>query len=161
MNPSVWLSLFFTAVFGTAVLTASQWFGPTRLFPWAIGIPALLLALCQLVMDLRNSQKTGDQEESPAPQILDIALDQDIPADVARRGTAVALAWILFFLLSIWLVGFLVATPVFVFLYLRYRAAARTRVAAVICGLTLLFVWGLFDQIMHTSWPEPLLLSFF
>lgn len=161
MNPSVWLSLFFTIAFGTAVFTAAQWFGPTRLFPWAIGIPALVLAVCQLVMDLRDSKKAGDGDERPTPRILDIALDQDIPADVARRGTAVALAWILFFLLSIWLAGFLIATPVFVFLYLRYRAAARTGVAAAICGLTLLFVWGLFDQIMHTSWPEPLLLSLF
>jgi len=161
MNPSVWLSLFFTVVFGTAVLTAAQWFGPTRLFPWAIGIPALVLAVFQLCLDARDSMKGRDQDKKPAPRILDIAVDEDIPADVARRGTAIALAWIGFFLLSIWLVGFLIATPVFVFLYLRYRAAARTRVAAAICGLTLLFVWGLFDQIMHTSWPEPMLLGFF
>lgn len=161
MNPSVWLSLFFTLCFGTAVVTAAQWFGPTRLFPWAIGIPALVLALCQLVLDFRDARKAGDPQENPAPRIMDIAVDQDIPADVARRGTAVGLAWILFFLLSIWLVGFLIATPVFVFLYLRYRAAARTRVAAVMSGVTLFFVWGLFDQIMHTAWPEPMLLNLF
>ena len=157
INPSSWLSLFFLGLFGVAVATAMNWSWDTGLFPYAVGIPALLLALWQLVLDLRGIQSSGDSDGGPAPQIMDIATDQSLPKDVVRRGTAVGMGWILTLFFAIWLVGFLLATPLFVFFYLWYQAEATIRASVTVACLMAIFIWGVFDQIIHTAWPEPLL----
>jgi hypothetical protein len=159
MNPSFWLSLLFVVLFGVGLVTAVQWSWDTRLFPWAIGIPAILLALCQLVLDLKGFPRTGDGGGGPAPQIMDITTDKSIPKEMVRRNTAVAFGWILAFVATIWLVGFLIAGPLFIFFYLWYQARATPKVSATIAGLMAIFIWGLFDQIMHVNWPEALILS--
>ena len=64
---------------------------------------------------------------------------------------------LLTFAFSIWLVGFLIAAPLFIFVYLWRAAQARIGVAAGIAGLTMIFIWGLFDQIMHVAWPEAMI----
>ncbi len=161
INPSFWLSLFFLCLFGVAVAIATNWSWDTGLFPYAVGIPAILLALWQLVLDLTRAQRSGDGEGAPTPQIMDITMDQSLPKDVVRRGTAVAFGWILCFVFSIWLVGFLIAVPFFVFFYLWYQAEATIRVAATIAGLMAIFIWGVFDQIMHVVWPDAVLFKLF
>ena len=158
INPSFWLSLFFLGLFGVAVATAISWSWDTGLFPYAVGIPALLLALWQLVLDLTMAQRSGDGGGDPTTQIMDIMTDQSLPKDVVRRSTAVAFGWILCFVFSIWFVGFLIAVPLFVFFYLRHRAGATIRVAVTIASLMAIFIWGVFDQIIHTAWPEAALL---
>ena len=158
INPSSWLSLFFLSFFGVAVATAAKWSWDTRLFPYAIGIPAILLALGQLVLDLTSPRRSGNGGEDPTPQIMDITTDRSIPEQVVRRGTAVAFGWILCFVFSIWLIGFLIAVPFFVFFYLRHQAGSTIRVAVTIASLMAIFIWGVFDQIIHTAWPEAALL---
>lgn len=157
IDPSFWLSLFFVAVIGTAVATAIQWPWDTRLFPLVIGIPALFMALCQAVSELTSSQEGDGSKGAPATQILDIAMDKSIPREVVMRRTAVSLAWIFSFVFSIWLVGFLIGASLFVFFYLWYEANARMGVSAGIAGLTTIFIWGLFDQVMHIAWPEAII----
>ena len=157
MDPSFWLSLFFVAVIGTAVATSNQWDWDTRLFPLVVGIPALFMAVCQVVVDLTSSQESDRSNGAPTTQILDIPTDQSIPREVVMRRTVASLGWILSFTFSIWLVGFLIGAPLFVFFYLWYEANARVRVSAGIAGLTTIFIWGLFDQIMHTAWPEAII----
>ena len=156
INPSFWLSLFFLGLFGVAVAIAINWSWDTGLFPYAVGIPALLLALWQLVLDLTSAQRSGDGD--PRPQIMDITTDQGLPKDVVWRGTAVAFGWILCFVFSIWLVSFLIAVPLFVFFYLRHQAGATIRVAVTIASVMAIFIWGVFDQVIHTPWPEAALL---
>ena len=77
-NPSFWLSLFFLGLIGVAVVTAMNWSWDTGLFPYAVGIPALLMALWQLVLDLIGEQGSGDGDKGPTPQIMDITTDQSL-----------------------------------------------------------------------------------
>lgn len=158
INPSFWLSLFFLGLFGVAVAAAMNWSWDTGLFPYAVGIPALLLALWQLVLDLTSAQRSGDGGGDPTPQIMDITTDQSLPKDVVWRGTARAFGWILCFVFSIWFVSFLIAVPLFVFFYLRHQAGATIRMAVTIASVMAIFIWGVFDQIIHTPWPEAALL---
>ena len=140
-------------------MTAIQWSWDTRLFPWTIGIPALFLAVSQVFVDLTSVTVNGN--ESPANQILDIPTDQSLPKEVTRRGTVVAFGWLMSFAGSVWLVGFLVASPLFIFFYLRYQAGAKMTSSCAVAALTTLFIWGLFDQIMHVAWPDAILLRLF
>ena len=159
LDPSFWLSLFFVVVIACLVVSAAHWQWDTRLFPWAIGIPALALALWQLVSDAKGSGSKLEEQETSAVGPLDIPVDSSIPPDVMLRRTLTAMGWIIAFTVGIWLLGFLVAIPIFVFLYLVYGAGAGIWGALVITCLTWLFIWGLFDYVMHLAWPEAALLT--
>ena len=155
----MWLTVFFTIIIAAALAVATQWSWDTRLFPIAIGIPALLLALYQVFVEIKRLRQPADTGQARPAQIMDISIDQSIPKEVVARRTWISLAWVLSFLLCIWLVGFLIAIPIFVFFYLRYHARATYPMAALVAAGTLLFIWGLFDRIMHTAWPEPVIFA--
>ena len=55
--------------------------------------------------------------------------------------------------------GFLISIPLFIFFYLISEANAGKFSAAMVAGLTFLFVWALFDQLMHLAWPEAALFT--
>ena len=160
IDPSFWLSLFFTTVIALLVGTALRLDWDTRLFPWAIGIPALALAVRQLLTDWRGAGATTEQgEATPYAGVLDIPVDQSISPEEMFRHTVKTARWIFAFAFGIWFFGFLVSIPIFVFFYLVYEAQAHKLSGLIIAGLTFLFVWGMFDQLMHLAWPEAALFT--
>ena len=162
LDPSFWLSLFFVVVIAVWVVTAAGLNWDTRLFPWAVGIPALALALRQLVTDWQGAgAKTEQREGERYPGVLDIAVDRSIPPEEMLRHTVKTAYWILTFACGIWFLGFLIAIPLFIFSYLISEAKARKLPALIVAGLTFLFVWVLFDQVMHLAWPEAALFTLF
>jgi hypothetical protein len=162
LDPSFWLSLVFVGVIAVWVATAARFDWDTRVFPWAVGIPALALALRQLVVDWRGSGVKAEQGEGARyAGVLDIAVDQSITPEVRTRHTIRAGSWILGFACGIWFFGFLISIPLFVFLYLIYEAHAGKIAAVVSAGLTFLFIWVIFDTMMHIAWPEAALFALF
>ena len=162
LDPSFWLSLFFVVVIAVWVVSAAGLDWDTRLFPWAIGMPALALALRQLVTDWKGANaKTEQGEEGRYPGVLDIPVDRSIPPEEMLRHTVRTAYWILTFACGIWFLGFLIAIPLFIFFYLISEAKTRKFPALIVAGLTLLFVWALFDQLMHLAWPEAALFTLF
>ena len=160
LDPSFWLSLFFTAVIALLVGTALRLDWDTRLFPWAIGIPALALAVRQLLVDWRGAGANVEQgETTPYAGVLDIPVDQSISPQEMFRHTVKTARWIFAFAFGIWFLGFLVSIPFFVFFYLVYEAQASKLVGLIIAGCTFLFVWGMFDWLMHLAWPEAALFT--
>ena len=161
LDPSFWLSLFFVVVIAVWVVTAAGLNWDTRLFPWAVGIPALALALRQLVADWQGASAKTEQGEERYPGVLDIAVDRSIPPEEMFRHTVKTAYWILTFACGIWFLGFLISIPLFIFSYLISEAKARKFTALIVAGLTFLFVWALFDQMMHLAWPEAALFTLF
>lgn len=160
-DPSFWLSLFFVVIFAIGVATARVWRWDTRLFPWTIGIPALILAAWQMIWDFRGGRAQSSAEVKANEAVGDIPMDSSLSADVVKRRTLRAIAWIGAFLVSIWLVGFLVAIPIFVLLYLLFEARAGLGSAVLLACCTELFIWGIFDWVMNIAWPEAVLFSLF
>jgi hypothetical protein len=161
LDPSFWLSLFFVAIITVWVVTAGALDRDTRLFPWAIGIPALALALRQLVTDWHATGAKTEEGQERYPGVLDIAVDRTIPPEVMFWHTIKTAYWILIFACGIWFLGFLISIPLFIFFYLVAEAKTRKVPALIVAGLTFLFVWGLFDQTMHLAWPEAALFTLF
>jgi len=161
LDPSFWLSLFFVVVIAVWVVAAAGLDWDTRLFPWAIGLPALALALRQLVADWQGASAKTEQGEERYPGVLDIAVDRSISPEEMFRHTFRTAYWILTFACGIWFLGFLISIPLFIFFYLISEAKARKFPALIVAGLTLLFVWALFDQLMHITWPEAALFTLF
>lgn len=161
IDPSFWLSVFFVMVIAVGVVTAGAWRWDTRLFPWAVGVPALILALWQLAADARGGRVRAPAEAKATEAVGDLSVDATIPIDIVRKRTLRAVAWIAVFMLGIWLAGFLIAIPIFVALYLYREARAGVVAAALVAGCTEFFVWGIFDWLMNIAWPEAALAAWF
>jgi TctA family transporter len=144
--------------FGLAVVLLFAWalwesrgFGVRAgLFPWAVAVPMLFLAIAQVVRDLAGRGEDPDRgPDEAAPGVL--------PA-VARRRTAQIAGWIVGMFAAIWLVGFAIATPVTTFLYLKLGAREPW---ATSLGLSLggfAFVYGLFERALGVPFPPGSLL---
>ena len=164
LDPSFWLALFFTVVIAVWVVSAAGVDRDTRLFPLIVGIPALALALRQLAADWRgisaeSESQQGGQERYAA--ILDIAVDRTISPEVTLRHTIKTAYWLGLFACGIWLVGFLISIPLFIYFYLTNEAKTHKLPALIVAGCTWLFVWALFERTMHLAWPEAALFTLF
>lgn len=129
-----------------------DWPFQARLFPWVIGIPMLCLALIQVASDLRGANKPrvepdGEREEKSTTS-------GDIDPEVARRRAMNIFAWIFGFLGLVWLLGFQIAVPLVVFLYLKVQSQERWVLSLVYTGVAWVFLWGVFDRFLHLPFPE-------
>jgi hypothetical protein len=124
------------------------------LFPWVIGIPTLILALCQLVKDLLGREKA----KKP---LADWEVAADVPREVAIRRTVSIIIWSIGFFLAIWLLGFSYSIPVSMLLYLRLAGREKWPMALAVTFFTWLFVYGLFERALSIPFPDGLLLTWF
>ena len=93
-----------------AVFTALRWPPKAALFPLVMGIPLLVLALAQMVIELREPQRA----EGPPG---------------AGRAALAILAWMAGFIALVLLIGFPLAVPL---LILRLPAGRRPRALAAV-----------------------------
>jgi TctA family transporter len=127
-------------------LWESRGFGPRAgLFPWAIGIPTLALALVQLARDA-TGRRSG--------MALDAAAGgAELPPGVAARRTLAIGGWIVGGFVAIWLLGFSAGTLATSVLYLAVGARERWPVTVVLGLLVLAFVHGLFERGLGVPFP--------
>jgi hypothetical protein len=145
-------AILFVALFAYVVYEAKFGFGAweprAALFPWAIGLPSLLLAIYVLIRDAwQNTRPVKLQEAASAsePQIDPI---------IARQRTIAITGWMVGFLAAIWLLGFTAAAAVATFLYLKFGAKERWPVAVGLSFIAWLFFYGLFDYGLQLPFPE-------
>jgi TctA family transporter len=124
------------------------------LFPWAIGIPTLVLALCQLGKDL-----LGREKAKGALAAWEVAAD--VPPEVATRRTVAIIIWTIGFFLVIWLLGFSYSIPVSMLLYLKLAGKEKWSMALAVTFFTWLFVYGLFERALSIPFPDGLLMTWF
>jgi TctA family transporter len=135
-------------------LWASRGFGlRAGLFPWAVIVPALLLAMTELARDL-----TGRRESAPH-DLVDAA--PEVPSGVAARRTAEIAAWVIGMFAAIWLLGFGAATLLTTFLYLKLGARERWGISVALSLGAFAFVYGLFERALGVPFPPAALPTWF
>ena len=127
-------SLLLMAVAGYAVISARHWSFKAALFPLATAIPLFVLAGTQLILEL-----FGGQETTSGPAV-ELELSTDVDPAVARKRVAGILAWIAGFILLVFLVGFPVAVPVFIFSFLSLQSQVGWRLSFTLTATA----WGIF-----------------
>ena len=140
--------------FSVFVYQATEWRLQARLYPWAIGIPMVVLALVQIVFELLG--KTTRKETGNAP--VDFQFGQAMDSAVSRRRTLNIFSWIFGFFIAIWLLGFSVAIPALVFFYLKFQAGEQWWLSVALTIAAWLIFWGLFDRLLRLPFPEGQLL---
>ncbi|MEE8076945.1 MAG: tripartite tricarboxylate transporter TctB family protein [Candidatus Binatia bacterium] len=150
-NPGALFTLLILLIFFGGVFTARQWQFQARLFPWTIGIPALLLCVAQLAMDLFRTTESDDPDDVSG--LMDLPVDRSVPVSVVVHRAVNSFGWIIGFMLVIWLIGFIISVPLFVLLYLLIQAREKLWVSLVYTGAMLIFLLGVFHQVLHIPWP--------
>ena len=149
---SLALALAVMAVSGYAVATAWLWPWKAALFPLVIGIPLLVLSAVEAAWVIFGTTERA--------QVQDFQISGEVAErDVLRRSAAAA-AWIAGFFAAIVFAGFLVAVPLFVFLYLKLESRESWMFSAVATAAVWGFFYGLFDRLLHLPLPSGWLLAF-
>lgn len=149
------LSLLLMLFFGFFVWEARDWRFQARLYPWAIGLPMLALALVQLILELKGRDQKITSTEAP----VDFQFSQTVDRAVARHRTINVFSWIFGFLMAIWLIGFSAAVPLLVLLYLRLQSREGRMLSLVLTAAAWIVFWGLFIRLLRLPFPEGVLIT--
>jgi Tripartite tricarboxylate transporter TctB family len=140
-------ALIFFIVF---VYEAKDWRLQARLYPYAIGIPMLVLAVIQVILDLKGV--TRKQTADPAAPV-DFQQAKDIDPIVARRRALTMFSWIFGFFVGVWLLGFSLTIPLLVFSYLTWSKESWPLAIGLAVGAWLVF-YGLFVKLLTLPFPD-------
>jgi Na+/proline symporter len=149
------LGIILVVFFAVFVYQAKDWRLQARLYPWAIGIPMLILAVVQVVLDLRGIEPKKSGNDAP----VDVQFAARTDPVVARRRTINIFSWILGYVVSIWLIGFAYSVPLIVFLYLKVQSREKWPLSIALTAVAWLFFWALFDRLLHLPFPEGQIFS--
>jgi hypothetical protein len=128
------VALAVLAIFVYVAYETQTWSTRSRLFASTIAVPAVALALVQVV---REARALG------GPRI--------VPAE-ARIAPA-ALVWTGTFFVSLAMLGLLVTVPLFTVAYLRFAAGERLHYAVAYALVAFLFIVLVFDRLLHIPLP--------
>jgi TctA family transporter len=145
-------ALFILGIFVYVVYQAKYGFGAVEpraaLFPWVIGVPSLLLAIYVFIKDACRSSREVKVEE-PASYT-----EPEIAPSLARQRTIAIAGWTLGFFLAIWILGFVAASAIASFLYLKFGARETWPVTVALTAVCWLFFFGVFDYALHMPFPK-------
>lgn len=134
---------------GYGVFAATAWPWKAALFPIVIGVPLFCLAAAEALWTLFGSPQNSVEARD---------FQLSIGKDTVRRTLAAA-GWIFAFFAAIVLLGFPVAVPLFVFLYLRLQGRESWLVCIVMTAAVWGVFYGLFDLLLHLPFPAGWLLA--
>jgi hypothetical protein len=136
-------SIFLIVVAGFAIHSAHGWPFKAAFFPLAIAIPLLVLALLQLSLELFGPPEAADN------RAVETEFSNEVPPDVARRRVIAIFCWIAAFILFVYLVGFPLAVPLFVFLFLKMQSDVSWQGSFALTAITWGFFYALFERLIN------------
>ncbi|MFQ5684218.1 MAG: tripartite tricarboxylate transporter TctB family protein [Candidatus Binatia bacterium] len=155
IHPGVLFTLLILLIFLGGVFTARHWEFQARMFPWVIGIPGSLLCAAQLAMDLFRYRGPGDPADVSG--LMDLPVDSSVPVAVVVRRAINIFAWILGLFATIWIIGFIISVPFFVFLYLFAQAREKLSLSLAYSLIMMAFMVGVFHLVLHIPWPPGII----
>lgn len=148
-------ALFVAGVMGYVVYEAKFGFGAweprAALFPWVIGLPIFILALLVLFQEVMRATKEVKGEQ------FSFEKDPKIDPLIERNRTISITAWIVGFFLAIWFLGFVPASAIATFLYLKFGARENWGMTLAITAGCWLFFFGVFDYALQMPFPTGLI----
>ena len=126
-----------------------------RLYPWAIGIPMLVLAFIQVILELRGYKSKQPSDGAP----MDFQFTKAIEPAVAKKRAIIMFGWLLGFFLLVWLLGFEYGIPIMVFSYLKFQSNESWRLSIILTVLAFIFFYTLFVKLLTLPFPQGLIFT--
>jgi hypothetical protein len=120
-----------------------RWSFKTGFFPLAVAIPLLALVLLHLYLEF-----FGAAEVTKGPAV-DADFSGEVPDGVARRRVITIFSCIAGFILAVYLMGFPLTVPLFMFLYLKFQSEASWFYSLALTAITWVLFYLLFQKLVH------------
>jgi uncharacterized membrane protein YuzA (DUF378 family) len=164
-NFSTWLAVVMLVIFTTMVGLAFTYPTGARFMPLVVGIPGLVLCLLQLVQDYLRSRKSSvlehfhSQPQAGTPVAPAGESEEQEFGPHTVRNEITMWVYLVGYITSILLFGFLISIPILVALYLHFEAKA-SRLVSIIAGLaSVTVVYFLFEYILRFKLHEGFVTS--
>ncbi len=152
-QPRTLLTLSLTAMFAYVVIAASDMPIQAKLYPWTIGFIALTLLAYQLVREILPSSQQNSRETG-----VDMDFTEEEASSEAKRRALELFGWLYGFAALLWLIGFDLAIPMMVLLYmLRHRETLILTIALPLGAGTA--TWVIFGYFLHLPFPPGVLIE--
>jgi hypothetical protein len=130
-------------VSGYAIFAASRWSFKTGFFPLAVAIPLLGLTLLHFYFELFGAP---ERREGPA---VEAEFSNQVPPEVARWRVITMFSWMAAFILAVYLLGFPLTVPLFVFLFLKIQSEVSWTKSIVLMAIAWVCFHGLFQRLVR------------
>ena len=144
----LYFSAFLLLVSGYAIFAASQWSFKTGFFPLAIAIPLLILVLLHLYLEFFGAPETSKGSA------VDADFSGEVPDDLAQRRVIAIFASIAGFIVSVYLIGFPLTVPLFLFFYLKLQSKVNWLRSLVLTCITWGFFYVVFQRLVHLRFED-------
>jgi hypothetical protein len=134
---------------------AQDWRMQARLYPYAIGIPMLILAIVQVILDLKGHKAKASADATP----MDFQFTKDIDPVTARKRTFIMFGWLVGLFFAIWLLGFPIAITLMMFTYLKFQGRESWGLSIALTVIAWFCFWGLFVKLLHLPFPDGLVVT--
>ena len=152
-QPRSILTLVFIVIFTYAVYEVWDMPDQAKMYPWTIGLISLVLLVWQFVHEILPSKKENSFETG-----VDMDFTEEEASREGKRRALELFGWMYGFAASLWLLGYFVAIPLMVFLYMVRHKESRVLTIAMPTAAGLA-TWMLFSHLLHLPFPPGLLLE--
>jgi Tripartite tricarboxylate transporter TctB family len=142
------MTLFFGVVIAFALIVAWEWPVRASIIILLLGTVGLILVPAQLVLDFKAFGVKGASVARPTYDLAPIEAE-------GRWGSLEIWAWLVGLFAAIHVIGFPIALPLFVLMYCRTYGGGWL-LSFALSLVTFGFLYGVFEQILHAPWPDPL-----
>lgn len=156
VRPQAIFSFVFLIFLIVFVYYAKDWRLQARLYPWVIGIPMVILAIVQVILDLKGIERK--QKDAAAPVDFQFSQPTVEPA-VARRRAINMFSWFFGFFFGVWLLGFSLMIPLIVFGYMYIQSKEKLWLSLTLTAIAWVFFWALFVKVLTLPFPEGLIFT--
>jgi hypothetical protein len=143
--------IIFTSFIGlvlvVALFVAKDWPIRASIIILLLGSVGVVLTLIQLRLDFKASRAEGAKILRPTFEVQ--AIEHQ-----GRWGSLEIWAWLWGLFFAIHLIGFPIALPLFVFLYIKLYGGSWLT-AITLTAVTSGFLHGIYDYVLSVPWPKP------
>jgi hypothetical protein len=135
--------IFLITVTAYAIFASIGWSFKAKLFPLSISIPLLMLATVQLLLILFGKEETNEGGA------MDVEFSTDVAPEIVRRRVLGIFGWIIAFIALVYLLGFPITVPLFIFLYLKFQSEVNWLWTILLTAITWGCFYFLFQSLVH------------
>jgi hypothetical protein len=98
----------------------------------------------------------GPPEKASGPSV-EAEFSQEVPAELARRRAIAIFSWIAAFIVFVYLLGFPLAVPLFIFLYLKLQSQVSWLQSIAFTAVTWGFFYAVFQRLVQLQFEDGMI----